>query len=78
MSAYDSESWPTLETSASQWPSAIVLNEDARTVVGEFPDYGTAYVWIADTHDHQENLGLPLANYRIIPVRSTPNGRDIR
>ena len=57
---------------------ALVLNEDSRTIVGEFDSYGTAYTWIADTHDHQENLGLPLADYRIIPVKATPGGRDIR
>lgn len=78
MSAYDSESWQTLPTFENRWPEACVLNEDTRTVVGEFDSYGTAAAWIADTHDHQENLGLPLSSYRIIPIRSTPNGRDIR
>ena len=78
MSDYDSESWQTLPTYASQWPEALVLNQDTRTVVAEFDSYGGAAAWIADTHDHQENLGLPLGDYRIIPVRNTPNGRDIR
>ena len=59
-------------------PEAAVLNEDTRTIVGEFDSYGTAQAWIADTHDHQENEGLPLADYRIIPVRATPGGKDIR
>lgn len=59
-------------------PEAIVLNEDTRNVVGEFNSYGTAYAWIEDTHDHQENIGLPLAAYSVIPVRSTPGGLDIR
>ena len=57
---------------------ALVLNEDTRNVVGEFQDYGTAHAWIADTHDHQENVGLPLSTYSIIPVRATPGGKDIR
>ena len=78
MSESGNESWPTVETSASRWPSALVLNEDTRTVVSEFDSYGTAAAWIADTHDHQENVGLPLASYRIIPIRSTPGGRDVR
>ena len=75
MSGFDSESWLTGE---SRWPEAVVVNQDSRTVVGEFDSYGGAYAWISDTHDHQENLGLPLADYRIIPVHCAPAGRDIR
>ena len=59
-------------------PEAAVLNEDTRTIVGEFDSYGTADAWIADTHDHQERVGLPKPAYSIIPVRATPGGRDIR
>lgn len=78
MSAYDSESWQTLPTFDADSPEALVLNEDTRTVVGEFDSYGSAHAWIADTHDHQENVGLPLGSYSIIPVRTSPNGRDTR
>lgn len=70
----------------SAWPidwreetsQCLVLNEDTRTVVSEFPGYGAAYAWIMDTHDHQENIGLPKANYSVIPVRARPDGRDTR
>lgn len=75
MSVYGNENWMS-ETAVL--PEALVLNEDTRTVVCEFDSYGTAYAWIADTHDHQEDAGLPLSNYRIIPVRNTSHGRDIR
>ena len=68
--------WRT--TMTGQPPEAIVLNEDSRTVVGEFDSYGTAHAWIADTLDHQERVGLPQSSYRIIPVRARPYGRDVR
>ena len=57
---------------------ALVLNEDSKTIVGEFDSYGTADAWIADTNDHQERVGLPKPAYSIIPVRATQGGRDIR
>lgn len=44
----------------------------------ECDSYGAAYSWVADQHDRQENLGLPLSSYSVIPVRSTFGGRDQR
>lgn len=57
-------------------PEAIVA--EGQEFLFEADSYGTASAWIMDQHDRQENEGLPLANYRIIPVRATPNGRDLR
>ena len=59
-------------------PEAIVLNEDTRTVEGEFDSYGAASAWIAESNDLEENRGLPLSSYSIVPVRATPGGKDLR
>lgn len=59
-------------------PECLVLNEDTRTVVSEFDSTMNAYAWIADTQDHQERIGLSPSNYRVIPVRVSPGGKDIR
>jgi hypothetical protein len=59
-------------------PECIVVNEDTRVVVSEFDSYHSAGNWIAETHDHQENAGLPLSTYAIYPVRVSPGGRDVR
>jgi hypothetical protein len=77
MSDYANEnSWPM--SVAMDSPECIVVNEDTHTVVSEFDSYLTAHVWIADTHDHQEDAGLELSNYSVYPVRVSPNGRDVR
>ncbi len=57
-------------------PEALVA--EGNEFLFEADSYGSAFAWIMDQHDQQENEGLPLADYRIIPVRATPNGRDLR
>ena len=59
-------------------PEAIVLDAQSNNVIGEFASHGSADAFIADLTDHEERVGLPRGDYRILPVRATPNGRDLR
>ena len=63
--------WPS-------YPNPECWVVDGDDFVHEMDSYGSAHAYINEMHDQQENMGLPLADYRIIPVRATPGGRDIR
>ena len=76
MTDYGNANWPINEITDT--PSCIVVNEDTRTVVSEFDTPFEAALWIADSHDHQEDLGLDPANYQIYPVKVSPGGKDVR
>ena len=87
MTDYSLETWNgDLTVHSDLWPRGMEpecfvverRSEGAEDFVLEADSYGSAHAYIADMHDRQEDLGLPLASYRIIPRRSTPGGRDVR
>ena len=46
--------------------------------VFEADSVGTADAWIDAAEDYEERMGLPRGEYRIVRVRATPGGKDIR
>lgn len=66
--------WPVRTQGAPEEAYVTEGNEFVHTAGSHLE----AYAFIADMHDREENLGLPLSPYRIIPCRATPNGKDIR